>query len=341
MKKLSMFLLIALTIAMIPDLVHSEGEIKGYMVGEYYYVVKHDNEGLEGRNGFWFRRIYFTYNNKLSDTVKMRLRYEMASPGDFGSALLLGFVKDAYISFKLGQTNLTAGIQSPPSFKNIEDIWGYRILEKTPLDLYKWTSSRDFGVSVGGGKSFVWQAMFANGSSNKAETDKGKKLFGLIGYKRGGFHLEFNGHYEKKKEVWTEYILHTHATYSGDWGRAGVEYAFMEQEEEVESNDNNNYKYNILSAFVVFQALKDVDFIVRYDKNWGSGYTEIWKGSKVAYVPFADYAEPNFFIGAISWQAHKNVWLIPNVKYAIYNTPDEGEESKDDVYANLTLWFKF
>ena len=117
-----MFLLIALTISVLPDLAYSEDEIKGYMIGEYYYVVKHNNEDREGWNGFWLRRIYFTYNNKLSDTVKMRLRYEMASPGDFSSALLLGFVKDAYISFKLGQTNLTAGIQSPPSFKNIEDI---------------------------------------------------------------------------------------------------------------------------------------------------------------------------------------------------------------------------
>ena len=340
MKRLYKSFLMGLAIAMFSGVVHPQGEIKGYMVGEYYNVVKHNNSDLEGWNGFWFRRIYFTYNNMLSDTVKVRLRYEMASPGDFSSDFLLGFVKDAYISFKLGQKNLTAGIQSPPSFRNIEDIWGYRSLEKTPLDLYKWTSSRDFGVSLSGGKSLIWEVMLANGSSNKAEADRGKKLLGLVGYRTSGFHFEFNGHYEKRKKVWTEYILHVHATHSGEWGRAGIEYAFMEQIEDIKDDVNKKYKYNIFSAFIIFPALKRIDFIARYDKNWGGGYTDFWKGSKVSYIPFNNYAEPNVFIGAVSWQAHKNVWLIPNIKNVGYSNPRE-EKSKGAVYVNLTLWFKY
>ena len=55
----------------------------------------------------------------------------------------------------------------------------------------------------------------------------------------------------------------------------------------------------------------------------------------------------NFFIGAVSWQAHKNVWIIPNIKFTTYsensNMKDISiyEKPGNDVYAYMTLWFKF
>jgi len=319
------------------------GSIDGYMVSEYFYLANHHSESLEGRNGFWFRRIYFTYNNKLTDDVKMRLRFEMNSPGTFTSDSLFPYVKDAYLDIKLAEgINLKAGIQGPPAFENIEGIWGYRALEKTPLDLYKWTSSRDFGISIAGGKEFIYQVMLGQGSGNKAEADKGKKIYGMVAYKSGGFHLEINGAYEKLKEVWTDYFIHGHASYAGDWGRVAVEYAYRQEEEDVATGEKPTYKYNVLSAFVVFAASKKLDIIARYDMNSGDGYTKRWKGSGVDYVPFADKFEPSFFIGAVSFNIYKNVWLIPNIKYATYKDPDDGREKPgDDLYTNMTLYFKF
>jgi len=319
------------------------GQIKGYMIAEYFYLANHHVEDFEGRNGFWLRRIYFTYNNKLSDTVKMRVRLEMNSNGEFEKDSIVPKVKDAYLDFKLGGgMSLRAGIQGPPSFGNIEDIWGYRSLEKTPLDLYKWTSSRDFGVSISGGKELIYKVMFGQGSSNKSDADNGKKIYGMLGYKTGGFHLEVNGGYEKLKEVWTDYFIHGHASYSGDWGRFAVEYAYRQEKEDVEAGDNPTYTYNVLSAFVVFSASKKVDIIARYDMNSGDGYRERFKGSGVDYVPFADKFEPNFLIGAVSFNIHKNIWLIPNIKYTSYKDPDDGRETPaDDFYTNVTLYFKF
>jgi hypothetical protein len=99
-----------------------------------------------------------------------------------------------------------------------------------------------------------------------------------------------------------------------------------------------------MSVFAVF-SLEKIDLIARYDKNWGDGYYRNWKGSKVSYVPFADYGEPSFLIAAVSWNCTKNVWLIPNIKYATYADPNSDgkldEKPGDDMYVNLTLWFKF
>jgi len=347
MKKLCLVLVVAVALSLFVLPAKAEfkpeaGAIKGYMIAEYFYVANHQVEDYEGRHGFWFRRIYFTYENKLGDKVKMRLRFEMNSEGDFSSATLGPVVKDAYLDFKLGGgASLRAGIQSPPSFANLEDIWGYRSLEKTPLDLYKWTSSRDFGLSLKGGKAFFYQFMFGQGSSNKGEADKGKKIYGMVGYKtESGFHLEVNGHFEARKEIYEEFIIHPFIAYSGDWGRVGVEYAYNDLKKK-DDNGDTKYKYNLLSFFVVFSASEKVDIIGRYDMNWGDGYKTNFKGSGFDYVPLADYHEFSFIIGAVSFNVYKNVWLIPNIKYATYKENAPLEKPDASLFANLTLWFKF
>lgn len=350
MKKVSLILMIALAIALIPTFGFAQfkpdsGGIKGYMATEYYWNFNHhtgeiEDGGFQGRHGFWFRRIYFTYDNKLSDTVKMRLRFEMNSPGDFTtSSTLNAFVKDAYLSFKLGgEASLIAGIQGPPSFVLEESIWGWRPLEKTPLDLYKWTSSRDFGVSLKGGKTLAYHFMFGQGSSNKAETNAGKKFFGSLAYKSNGFILEAMAQYDRAKGGDDDIIIKGFGAYSGDWGRVGFMYANRSYKKE---GADDSLVYNILSAFAVIKAGKKVELIGRYDMNFSDGYKESFKGSGISYVPFANNHEFSFVIAALSYQVHKNVWIIPNVKFSMYKDPDEGEKADNDFYGYLTLYFKF
>ena len=101
MKNWTFLITILLVIALVPksslaEFKPNSGAIKGYMVNEYFYYADHHDEDLEGRHGLWFRRIYFTYDNKLNDKVKMRLRLEMNSTSDlFSSSSLTPFVKDA------------------------------------------------------------------------------------------------------------------------------------------------------------------------------------------------------------------------------------------------------
>ena len=350
MKKVSLMLLVAFAIALIPasglaQFKPGTGEIKGYMAGEYFYNFNHntgeiDDGGIQGRHGFWFRRIYFTYNNKLSDSVKMRLRFEMNSPSDLlSSALLVPYVKDAYLSFSLGGgASLIAGIQGPPSFGLEEDTWGWRPLEKTPLDLYKWTSSRDFGVSIKGGETLAYHFMFGQGSSNKSETNNGKKFFGSLAYKSNGFVLEAVAQYDRAKGGDDDLIFKGFGAYSGDWGRVGVMYANRSYKKEGAEDSN---VYNVMSAFAVIKAGEKVELIGRYDYNFGDGYKTSFNGSGISYVPFANNHEFSFILAALAYQVHKNVWIIPNVKFAIYNDPDVGEKADNDFYGYLTLYFKF
>jgi hypothetical protein len=319
------------------------GKIDGYVAADYYGIFTHntgeiDDGGIKGRHGFQFRRIYFTYNNKLSDVISMRLRLEMNSPGDITtSASLTPYVKDAYLSFKLGgSASLVAGIQGPPSFELEEGSWGLRPLEKTPLDLYKWTSSRDFGIALKGGKTLLYHFMFGQGSSNKSETNNGKKFFGSLAYKSGGFVLEGMAQYEAKGDD-EDMILKGFGAYSGDWGRLGVMYAYRDYKD---AGLEDSLVYNIASAFAVIKAGDKVELIGRADMNFGDGYKLDWGGG-VDYMPFAPNHEFSFVLGAVSYQIHKNVWIIPNVRLSMYKEPLEGEKADNDFYGYLTLYFKF
>ena len=45
---------------------------------------------------------------------------------------------------------MTLGIEPSLSIDFVESVWGMRHIEKTPLDLYKWDSSRDTGLTLSG-----------------------------------------------------------------------------------------------------------------------------------------------------------------------------------------------
>jgi hypothetical protein len=43
----------------------------------------------------------------------------------------------------------------------------------------------------------------------------------------------------------------------------------------------------------------------------------------------------------LSWEAEKNIWFIPNIKYVFYEQPESGVKPSDDLYLNITVFFKF
>jgi hypothetical protein len=348
MKRMSWILVIALAIGLFPasglaQFKPESGAVSGYMMMDYYSFLSHhsgeiDEGGLKGRHGFWLRRAYFTYDNKLGDKVKMRLRLEMNSPGKLTTdSSLTPYVKDAYLSLKLGKADLIAGIQGPPSFEVEEGVWGWRALEKTPLDLYKWTSSRDFGVAVKGGKTLAYHFMFGQGSGNKAETNKGKKVFGSLAFQQSGIVLEAMGQFESKNGA-EDIIYKGFGAYTGKWGRVGLMYAHRDL---TPAGAPEGLCYNVFSGFAVIKAGEKVELIGRYDMNTGDGYQLDFGGSGIDYMPFADDHEFSFILGAVSYQVLKNVYVIPNVRYATYKDPLEGERAGDDLYGYLTLYFKF
>ncbi|MBU1186467.1 MAG: hypothetical protein KJ908_06215 [Acidobacteria bacterium] len=336
MEKVTFLLIAAALLALVPSFAQAQGAFDGYMFGDYYYVMNQNNSDLKGMNGFQFRRIYFTFNTELTDSIKMRLRLEMAN-ASFASANMTPWVKDAYIDAKLGEQKIKFGIMASPAYgKTVEDIWGYRHLEKTPLDLFKFASSRDFGIALTGdvAKGVNYLVMFANGGGEKGEDNRGKKVMCALTFKPAeGFVIEVYGDYEYRSETDKRTTYEGFASYSGNWGRIGVLYANQGLA------NGTTVNMGLFSAFGVIKAGKSVDIIGRVDMATTDGWLSKFKGSGISYVPFANYAKPTFVIAGLSFTVANNFWVIPNIKFATYS--GDNVDLKDDVIASFTFFWKF
>ena len=299
------------------------------MIGKYCYVAQNHNDSLVGANGFRFRRIYFTYKNHLDEEIDVKFRFEMASSGDFNTkSKLAPAVKDAFIAFKEDFGKITFGIQSPPTFAKVEGLWGYRSLEKTPLDLQGWASSRDFGISFAGKQSILsYTLMLGNSSGNKSETDKGKRLYASVGITPiEGFYIEFYGDYNGIDASSKDYIAQGFVSYKTSPFRIGLLYS-----RKGTLGDTN--AYNIISGYGVYSVNEGLDVILRYDKMLDGG----GKGEGISYIPFATNTPSNFVLAGLSYSINKKVKVMPNIEYVFYDTT--GVSS--DLYPRLTLYYKF
>ena len=163
---------------------HNE-KIDGYFFGDYYYLPKSHRGELEKRNGFQYRRVYFTYEKDLSTEFSTRFRLEMNGKS-FPTARqttskLEPFLKHGYLKWKPSgwRTNIYLGLSGTPTWRNVEKAWGYRSVAKTVLDLHKMGSSTDFGIALQGdidaSNQISYHLMIANGTGTRAEIDKNKR----------------------------------------------------------------------------------------------------------------------------------------------------------------------
>lgn len=145
------------------------GKISGLVFFDYTQNIQ-----PVGVDGFGLSRVYFTYENKISDELKFKFQTDI----DYGNVPMNLYVKIAQVDWNTGYGKVTLGLQGMNTFSVQEKNWGLRYIEKSPLDLYKWASSADMGV---GYSNTIWEklhlsALFVNGAGYKSEeTDSYKK----------------------------------------------------------------------------------------------------------------------------------------------------------------------
>jgi hypothetical protein len=149
-------------------------------------------------NKFAFRRAYFQYENKISDTLKFRFRFDADNTGNLTSTSgskddkLRPFVKHLFLEWSQDwlQSKFNIGMIETLSFKLAEDRWGYRSVAKTLLDIYKDVTGSDIrqpSADLG----LTWKGTLArplrfglgvfNGEGyGHAEANKFKKLAGYF-----------------------------------------------------------------------------------------------------------------------------------------------------------------
>jgi hypothetical protein len=330
--KKTIFLLLFLTLPLF-----SQGSISGLMFGDFYYVISHHDSLVEGKNGFWFRRIYFTYDYKFTENVFTRLRFEMNSPGDFKtSGILTPYVKDAYIGAKFGKNTGYFGISPTPTWEFIENFWGYRAVEKTPGDLYKAGSSRDFGIALKGEiLPFIsYHFLFGNGEGIKSEINTYKKEYLSILFKKEPIFLEIYADYAdgKKKEdtkvyqvflgLKLEKIIFGFQYYNYDKGQG---------------EGKDRIKIDVFSSFVNLNVSEKITFLLRVDRM--ADPNPFIKN--VDYIPFSEKNPFYFGLIGVDFKPLKGISIIPNFEFVIYEKYKENEAPKNTLIGKLTFSYNW
>lgn len=335
----------------------AQGKFSGYMFGDYYYNFKQVVPAGEAASkaapggtafqAFQIRRIYFAYDDNLSDKFTTRFRLE-ADP----SATLIGskigvMVKDAYIAWKniFEGSNLVFGISPSPTFDASEGAWGHRALEKTIMDLRGIAPSRDFGLSLKGKLTgdglFNYWVMFANGKGQSPETDKYKRYYGQISIKpSGNFWGMVNFDFEDRAQVTDPTgkkvsngttTMSAFVTYAQkDVFSLGLEGFTQSTANGYLSGGSLTSKSSLgVSAWATVNFNPDCQVVLRYD-NFDPNTNSNAKGDA-----------RNLIIGGIDWKADKNVHIEPNIYYETYEAPTGGSAPDASVAGRLTVYWIF
>jgi hypothetical protein len=316
----------------------SRMRISGLAFGDAYWMANYRDPAIENANGIWLRRAYLTFDYAYDSDFSFRLRFEMNSPGDFTtSAKLVPFVKDLYMRWRRAGHQVYLGISGTPTWGLSESIWGYRNVEKTPLDLLKFGSSRDFGVAARGRLDengiVRYHVMVGNGASTKSETNQGKKGYAALEIRPGsGLVVQAYADYDDRPDETDRATFQGFAGWQGENARVGVLAA--RQRREVAGSPTLNL--DVVSAFGVVRVNERVALLARYDRTFDPNPD----GAKISYLPFDPTAESNFLLGGIDITVHEGFHLIPNVEAIIYSV-DTGTAPDTDVAIRTTFSITF
>jgi hypothetical protein len=346
--------------------------INGVGFGDYYYNLKNNTPAEESRNAFQFRRLYFTVENNLNADMKVRFRLE-AKHDDYGKkTAITPFVKHAYIEWSnlIPAHKFIIGIQETNGFKNSEELWGYRPVEKTIMDLNGISSSADMGIGLKGDlgtKAHHWLTILNGTGYNSAEVDKFKKVgyaFWLTPVK--GLIVEGYADYEpqKPKDGQTAEAPSGSKDYQASKGyytwkafvgyemshlSLGAEYFTRTNKESGISNpvtegdklagfDNADVKktgYSVFGSWITpLPKLKVFGRDDFFDANAEDNvYTKFISGKLTSGVD----NEVSLIIAGLDYIPRAGVHFIPNIMMKSYS--DSG--LKSDITARVTLYFKY
>lgn len=310
MKKLSVVIAVLLFAA---SGIFAQGKVGAKVFFDYTY-----NADGTPTNAFEIHRSYFSYSNNLSDAVSFKFTTDVGRTSV--DDRLVAYLKVAQLKWKTSFGSLVFGLQGLNMFKVQEGNWGYRFVEKSPMDLHKFSSSADlaFGYYNKFAKKLNFSAIISNGTGYKhSENDDYKKLSFQLYY--GDSKIHKNGNFNVGAVFSTEsfdYIAGTDtstkstsvvggfAAYQIANLRLGAEYDMLTK------GGSSDVTKNIISVYANYAAMKNLDIFARFDK----------------YDPNTDVDNDgsNYIIAGLNYKPVKGFSIAPNVRIA---SPETGDSS--------------
>jgi hypothetical protein len=341
-----------------PEPKFPSSKISGLMFGDYYWFAQSHSDQVSSADptpvrdlhGFWFRRLYFTYDFAYSERLSTRFRLEANSNGDFEGGDIVPYVKDAYVKWTYTRKQqLTLGIQPTLTFDWLDGFWGLRHIEKTPADLYRLDSSRDFGFTFSGPSridGLSYGAQFGNESGSGSETEEGKIVRFESRYERTpGIVLEGFYSFSTRPEGERHHTAQAVVGVRNTVARIGGQYLW--QDRRPGRDDAPNQGISVWSGFGVWERQNRADLFFRVDAvkgDLGGVETGLPGAEDIDYWVLSSQSPFTIWIVGGEWYLHPSVRLSPNlelVRYARDPDPVTFPGRREDAILRFTFFWTF
>ena len=258
-------------------------------------------------NEFEFNRVYLTFEKKMSETLSYKFQSDVGRKSDDKRLEL--YLKTAKVDWNTEYGKFVIGLQSTNLFKVQEKTWGYRSIEKSPMDKNNWGSSAVMGLGYYNHIDKInYSFLITNGPGyKKPEDDSYKRMYARVYYGQDKLN---------SKEGINAGVAISYEPYGVDGGnsantivggifggyargpiRFGVEF-----EQEIDSEADNTI--NMTSAYGNYNLWNGFDLYGRLDN--------------INYGPDSK----NYIITGISISPEKGLKIMPNIRYTKPSTGD-------------------
>jgi len=320
MKRIVLLLLLVLPV----NFVFAQGKISSKIFFNYSY-----NSDTEPTNQFEINRVYLTYQNKITKNLSYKFTSDVGRFNTGKDNRLNIYLKNAMLSWTTDYGKFVFGLQGMNMFNVQEHNWGYRFVEKSPMDLYKFASSADLGFGYYNkfGKKINFSFLVTNGSGyKKSENDNYKKysvqlFYGNSKISKGGYNIggsfslepyEYNTSADTTTE--NKIVFGGFAAYSNKRFTLGAEYNIF-------NKSGSKVTANILSVYGQLKITELYSFFGRFD----------------VYDPNTKTNDDGstYVVAGLNYSNHKSLKIAPNIKY---QNPQTGNSKT--VYS-VDFQFKF
>ena len=319
--------------------VYGQGQFSGVTYFNYTYDL---TENAANDAGFGLKRVYFTYKQDLSENISYKFQTDVSQleVGDFDDdgqldgtkkTQFVAYLKKAQLDWKTSCGKLTFGMQGMNIFNVTEKTWGFRFLEKSAMDLNKFSSSADMGIGYSGiFNNLNYSFMYTNGSGyKKSETDKHKKISAQFVYgqknlsKKDGFNIGTSFSMEPYDYTDTDLNVSTknktlmafYGGYAGNGLRIGAEF-------DMHTDDGTDITQQIIAAYANYKISDKINILGRVDM----------------FDPWTESNEKDNqtnIIAGFNYIPAKGLTITPNVRMSM---PEEGDAT---TLLMLNFEFKF
>ncbi|UCH63960.1 MAG: hypothetical protein JSU77_05845 [Fidelibacterota bacterium] len=288
--------------------------------GIVFYDYTYDLAG-EGANEFAINRIYFTYGRELSAGIKYKFQTDVgriAVPTAIDTTTgkltassetqLLAYMKNAKVDWNTDLGLLTIGIQGMNVFNVQEKTWGFRFLDKTPMDRYKFASSADMGIGYSNTliDNLHISVLLTNGTSYKeAEDDTHKKFSAQVVYgekdllSKNGFNAggTFTREpYDVNSGTEDRILYGVFGGFAGDKLRIGGEF-----DQLIDAGSDRTKQ--IIATYASFKIS---------DKFEAHGYFDMYDANTKTT---GDEDNQSYIIAGVNYYPGKGLIIAPNIRY--------------------------